>query len=223
MTSTGEEYFLCWSAGPRRMDALWADGWRHFGPIFYRYRLWRHGGRMLTVTPLRIDLGRFAPSRSQRRVLARNRDLRVEVRPTELDAETERMFHRHRLRFREQAPDSLHDFLSHAPATVPCRNETVRVYSGARLVAAHFLDLGHESTSAVYSMFDPAESRRSLGVYTILLAAEHSRRAGRRYYYPGYATREPSPYDYKKRFAALEEFDWQGRWLPLGRACAGQP
>ena len=215
--SLPEEYFLCWDAPPERMDELWEEGWRHFGAIFFRYRIWEHGGQGLTVTPLRVDLERFAPSRSQRRVLARNSDLRVEVRPTELDAEMRRMFRLHRLRFREQVPDSLDNFLSPLPASVPCRNETIRVYSGSRLVAAHFLDMGESATSSVYSMFDPAESRRSLGVYTILVAAGLSRRAGRGYYYPGYATREPSPYDYKKNLPGLEEYDWDGRWLPLER------
>ncbi|HEX8150817.1 MAG TPA: GNAT family N-acetyltransferase [Pyrinomonadaceae bacterium] len=215
--STQEEYFLSWSAAPEVMDELWAEGWRHFGPVFFRYRRWRHGGRSLTITPLRMELARFEPSRSQRRVLARNRDLRVEVRPTALDAGTRRMFEAHRLRFRTDVPDSLHNFLSHAPAEVPCRNETIRVYSAGRLVAAHFLDVGRAATSSVYSMFDPAESRRSLGVYTILLAVERSRRLGRRHYYPGYACREPSPYDYKKNFGGLEEYDWRGRWLPLER------
>ena len=214
MMSSQEEYFLCWSAPPEVMDELWAEGWRHFGGVFFRYRRWQHGGRWLTVTPLRIDLERFTPSRSQRRVLARNSDLRVETRPTEIVSEMRRMFRLHRLRFREQVPESLDDFLSFAPATVPCRNETIRVYSGSRLVAAHFLDVGGRATSSVYSMFDPAESRRSLGVYTILLAVDYSQRLGCRHYYPGYATREPSPYDYKKRLAALEEYDWRGRWHP---------
>jgi arginyl-tRNA--protein-N-Asp/Glu arginylyltransferase len=214
MTS-GEQSFVCWSAGPRRMDALWAEGWRHFGAIFFRYRRWEYGGRLYTVTPLRVDLSRFEPSRSQRRVLARNRDLRVEVRATQLDWQMERMFEGHKRRFREEVPDSLHDFLSHAPANVPCRNETICIYSGGRLVAAHFLDLGHESTSAVYAMFDPAESRRSLGIHTILLAIDYSRERGCRYYYPGYACREPSLYDYKKNFAGLEYFDWNGSWPPL--------
>jgi arginyl-tRNA--protein-N-Asp/Glu arginylyltransferase len=211
-----EEYFLCWGADGGRMDALWAEGWRHFGPVFFRYRRWLHAGRRLTITPLRMELARFGPSRSQRRALARNRDLRVEVRPTALDAELFEMFEAHRRRFRTDVPDSLRDFFpQNAPSDVPCRNETIRVYSGARLVAAHFLDVGRTATSSVYSMFDPAESRRSLGVYTILLAVEFSRSLGRRHYYPGYACREPSPYDYKKNFAGLEEYDWRGRWLPL--------
>jgi arginine-tRNA-protein transferase len=210
-----EEYFLCWNVTPDGMDELWEEGWRHFGGVFFRYRLWQYQGQWLTVTPLRIDLERFTPSRSQRRVLARNSDLRVETRPTEIVAEMRRMFRLHRLRFREQVPESLDNFLSFAPATVPCRNETIRVYSGSRLVAAHFLDVGETATSSVYSMFDPEESRRSLGVYTILLAVERARALGQRHYYPGYATREPSPYDYKKNFDGLEEYDWRGRWLSL--------
>lgn len=215
--SSQEEYFLCWSAAPERMDGLWAEGWRHFGPIFFRYRRWLYEGRNLTITPLRVELARFEPSRSQRRVAARNRDLRAEVGPTALDAEMFEMFEAHRRRFRTDVPDSLRDFLSpHAPAEVPCRNETIRVYDGGRLVAAHFLDVGSRATSSVYSMFDPAESRRSLGVYTILLAAERARGLGQRHYYPGYATREPSPYDYKKNLAGLEEYDWRGGWLPPG-------
>ena len=220
MSSRDEEYFLCWRAGPGRMDELWAEGWRHFGEVFFRYRRWRYGGRTLDITPLRVDLERFAPSRSQRRVAARNRDLRVEVRPTVLDAELRAMFDAHKRRFREDAPRSLRTFLSYAPSEVPCRNETVCVYAGARLVAAHFLDVDVEATSAVYAMFDPAESRRSLGVYTMLLAIEHSRRTGRRHYYPGYGTREPSPYDYKRNFAGLEEYDWRGGWHPVGRGGA---
>jgi arginyl-tRNA--protein-N-Asp/Glu arginylyltransferase len=215
MNQSQEEYFLCWSADGGRMDALWAEGWRHFGPIFFRYRRWHLDGRSLTITPLRLDLARFKRSRSQRRVFARNRDLRVEVRPTALDAETRRMFETHRRRFPTDVPDSLHNFLSHAPAEVPCRNETIRVYAAGRLVAAHFLDVGRTATSSVYSMFDPAESRRSLGVYTILLAVERSQRLGCQHYYPGYACREPSPYDYKKNFDGLEEYDWRGRWVPL--------
>jgi leucyl-tRNA---protein transferase len=214
--SSPEEYFLCWHADGGRMDALWAEGWRHFGPIFFRYRRWRHAGRSLTITPLRVDLARFEPSRSQRRVAARNRDLRSEARPTAFDAETFEMFESHRSRFSADVPDSLYNFLSpHAPSEVPCRNETIRVYSGGRLVAAHFLDVGSRAASSVYSMFDPAESRRSLGVYTILLAVERAQRLGCRHYYPGYGCREPSPYDYKKNLGGLEEYDWRGRWLPL--------
>lgn len=215
MPTSPEEYFVRWDAAPGEMDALWAEGWRHFGELFFRYRRADPGGRRCTVMPLRVRLSDFAPSRSQRRILARNRDASVNIGETTVSGEIEEMFARHRARFKWNAPDSLFNFLSFRPATVPCRNETISVSVGGRLVAASFLDVGERATSAVYAMFEPDESRRSLGIFTMLEAMRYSRLRGCRYYYPGYACREPSVYDYKKNFAALEYFDWRGRWRPL--------
>jgi hypothetical protein len=39
-----------------------------------------------------------------------------------------------------------------------------------------------------------------------------------RMYYHGYGTEEPSHYDYKKRFAGLEFYDWKGNWRLLVEA-----
>lgn len=213
--SSPEDYFVSRSVAPREMDALWAEGWRHFGVLFFRYRRSQYGARRCSVLPLRVDLERFSPSRSQKRVLARNRDAYVSVGETFIDDEKEDLFERHKRRFAEAVPDSLYDFLSYAPASVPCRNVEIRVSLGGRLVAASFLDVGASATSAVYAMFDPEESRRSLGIFTMLVAIRHSLQLGCRHYYPGYACREPSIYDYKKNFRGVECFDWRGRWVPL--------
>lgn len=214
-TAPHEQYFVSYGVSPAAMDALWASGWRHFGIIFFRYRRATVPGGNCTVVPLRVDLERFTLSRSQRRIVARNRDARVVVGETSPAREKEELFERHKRRFRENVPESLSDFLSHAPARVPCRNEEICVYLEDRLVAASFLDVGSRSTSAVYAMFDPAESRRSLGIYTMLLSIRRARDLKCRYYYPGYACAEPSVYDYKKRFAGLERYDWRGGWHPL--------
>jgi leucyl-tRNA---protein transferase len=106
-------------------------------------------------------------------------------------------------------------FLGDQPATVPCENVTVAALDAGQPVAASFLDLGKEGVSSVYAIFDPAESRRSLGIFTLLKEIEFARERGYRFYYPGYACHEPSPYDYKKQFAGLEWFDWEGNWKPL--------
>jgi leucyl-tRNA---protein transferase len=214
---SGEEYFFSYRKSPEEMDALWAEGWRHFGVFFFRYRRTEMGGRRCTVLPLRVDLARFGPSRGQRRVLARNRDLRLAIRPSFVDDEKIELFERHRLRFRTNVPESLFNFLSSDPASVPCDGVEVCAYAGRRLVAASFLDVGRGATSAVYAMFEPEESRRSLGILTMLAAIDFTRERGGRHYYPGYACREPSAYDYKKNFAGLEAFDWRGRWHPVRR------
>jgi arginyl-tRNA--protein-N-Asp/Glu arginylyltransferase len=209
------EYFLANRVDASEMDMLWALGWRHFGTYFFRYSNAHHEGELCHVLPLRLKLSSFVPSRSQKRVLKRNRDVQVVIRDAVLDAAKEALFDRHRKRFRQNVPESLYDFMSELPATVPCRNQEICVYDGDRLLAVSFLDIGEVATSAVYAAFEPAESHRSLGIFTMLCAIAQSRALGCIYYYPGYAYSEPSMYDYKKRFTGLEALDWEAGWKSL--------
>src|SRR5436190_11269358 len=208
------EYFIADTVGAAEMDLLWAQGWRHFGSYFFRYSLAEHDGILCHVLPLRLKPGSFALSRSQHRVLKRNRDVKVVIRDAVIDSAKEALFLRHRERFKQNVPDSLYDFMSESPATIPCRNQEICVYDGGRLLAVSFLDIGEKATSAVYAAFEPAEAQRSLGIFTMLCAIEQSRGLGCSYYYPGYAYREPSMYDYKKRFSGLESYDWHAKWSP---------
>lgn len=97
---------------------------------------------------------------------------------------------------------------------MPCEAREVCVYGGGgeKLLAASFFDVGERSVSAVCAMFEPEETRRSLGIFTMLLVIRHAIAAGKKFYYPGYAYEGNSFYDYKKRFAALEVFDWNAGW-----------
>jgi len=210
-----DQHFICEQASPEELDRLWAQGWRHFGTYFFRYSVALHWGGIQTVIPLRVDLARFTPSRSQKRVLAKNRDLTVKIRDSFIDGEKMELFFRHRQRFKNNIPDTIYDFLTDEPASKPCINREISIYQGERLLAASFLDVGKRSTSAVYSMFDPVETKRSLGIFAILRSIQYSKELNYRYYYIGYAYREPSIYDYKKNFGALESFDWKKSWRPM--------
>lgn len=212
-----DEYQILAKVDPIRLDELHAQGWRHFGTIFYRYSVAIHSHGIYQVVPLRIRLADFSLSRSQRRVVARNRDLEVVIRPSEIDQEKFGLFARHKKRFRELVPDSIHQFLSPIPATVPCRNDEIRLHRDGILQGVSFLDIGHQAASAVYAMFEPTESARSLGIQLILAGIDYAKRLNLQYYYLGYAYQEPSFYDYKKRFSALEAFDWRGGWRRYDR------
>jgi arginine-tRNA-protein transferase len=210
-----DESFVALAMAPVEMDALWEEGWRHFGPVFYRYTKAEAGGGPKRVMPLRVDLSRFAPSKSQRRVLRRNADLDVRVQSPVLDAERRALFDAHHMRFTDNVPNSLDDFLGPAPALLPCRTVEVAAYAHGRLVAASYLDVGCRSASSIYAMFDPAESRRSLGIATMLWEIGHAKCHGFAHYYPGYCFHEPTSFDYKRAFAGTEWFDWRGAWRPL--------
>jgi arginine-tRNA-protein transferase len=194
------------------MDALWEEGWRHFGPVFFRYTAVERDTAAYHVQPLRIRLDRFEFSKSQRRILRKNSDLALRIGPSVIDDQRRRLFDAHKSRFKENVPDSLEDFLGWLPASHPCHNIEVGLYAGKRLLAASYLDLGRTAVSSVYGIFDPAQGQRSLGICTMLHEIEYARDNGYTHYYPGYAFHEASVYDYKKRFCALEWYDWNGHW-----------
>ena len=200
---------------PSQLDELLANGWRHFGTQFFRYSLGLYEFDIRRVIPLRIRLEQFSLTKSQRRILNRNQDVSVEIRPTEITDEAMRLFDRHKRRFTYGVPDSIYDFLSHEPASLPCEGREVSVSIEDRLVAASYFDVGERSVSAIYGMFDPEYPRRSLGIFTMLKEIEYAREHGKDLYYQGYAYEGNSFYDYKKRFQATESFNWNGNWEPF--------
>jgi arginyl-tRNA--protein-N-Asp/Glu arginylyltransferase len=210
--------FLCDSVPPEMMDRLWEAGWRHFGETFFRYSLSIDEYGVKTITPLRVNLDKFSLSKNQRRVLKKNADLHCTFVPASLSPEAHAMFQRHKERFSDNVPDNLDTFLSASPANLPCPAEECRVYLGEELIALSYLDLGAVGTSAVYGMFEPVHSERRLGILTMLKEIEYTQSRGSHYYYPGYATLEPSAYDYKKQLRGLEVLDWQtGLWDDYAR------
>jgi arginine-tRNA-protein transferase len=206
------EEFYTDRVAPEQLDTLLADGWRHFGTQFFRYSLGVHDAEIRRVIPLRVRLGDFSLSKSQRRVLRQNADLDVTIRPVEINDEASDLFQRHKLRFKFGVPDSLHDFLSDDPANIPCEALEVAVHNHGKLVAASYFDVAATSLSAVYGMFDPDLPSRSLGIFTMLKEIEYATSNGKKLYYQGYAYEGESFYDYKKRFRATERFDWKGNW-----------
>ena len=200
---------------PAQLDFLLADGWRHFGTYFFRYSLGLYESEIRLVIPLRIRLSQFSQSKSQRRVIRENADAAVVIRPIEITDEAMLLFERHKKRFKSGVPDSIYDFLSDDPASVPCNSFEIDVRMDDRLVAVSYFDVGERSVSAVYGMFDPDYSDRSPGIFTMLKEIEFACESGKELYYQGYSYEGQSFYDYKKRFRGTESFDWKGNWKPL--------
>ncbi|MDQ3320921.1 MAG: arginine-tRNA-protein transferase [Acidobacteriota bacterium] len=207
-----DEEFYALKVSSRQLDLLLENGWRHFGAHFFRYNLGFYENEIRLVQPLRVRLSDFTLSKSRRRILKRNQDLQIIVRPVEITAEKEMLFERHKRRFKRDAPDSIYDFLVADAANTPCEALEMCVYDKEKLLAASFFDVGESAISGIYAIFAPEEPARSLGIFTMLLEIDFAVKSGKKFYYSGYAYVGNSFYDYKKHFAALEKFDWQGNW-----------
>ena len=206
------EEFYTEKISPQQLDALLAQSWRHFGQHFFRYNLGFYENEIRFVIPLRIRLADFTLSKSQRRVLRKNEDLQVVIRPICITLETEILFERHKQRFNHGVPDSVYDFLDENAASVPCEAMECAVYRATELVAISFFDVGTKSISGIYACFAPEITERGLGIFTMLLEIDYAIKNEKTFYYQGYAYEGNSFYDYKKRFRALEQFEWNGYW-----------
>lgn len=202
---------------PAQLDRLLEQGWRHFGTYFFRYNLGFYELDVRAVIPLRIRLVDFSLSKSQRRNLRQNTDLKVEIGPIDVTPEAERLFDSHKRRFKSGIPASIYDFLSKEPATVPCRGMQVAVFNDHRLVALSYFDVGGTACSGIYAMFEPELACRGLGTLTMLKEIEFAGASRKTFYYQGYSYSGNSFYDYKRRFRGTECFDWRGNWIPLDR------
>lgn len=209
------EAFEAEQISPGHLDALLANGWRHFGTYFFRYNLGFLDFDIRRVIPLRTRLSEFSLSKSQRRVLRRNDDLEVVIGPIEIDEAAERLFQRHKQRFDHNIPESIFDFLPRHSAVSPCETKEIRVQKNGELIAASYFDLGARTASGVYAVFEPLESMRSLGIFTMLKEIEYAVDSRKEFYYQGYSYEGESFYDYKKRFRGTEAFDWNGNWEPF--------
>ena len=161
------EDFNTLNVAPNRMDTLLANGWRHFGTHFFRYNFSFYEGKICRVFPLRIRLAAFSLSKNKRRILKKNQDLQTIIRPIEITAEKASLFERHKRRFKRGVPDSIFDFLSFDAANVPCEALEVCVYDQEKLLAASFFDVGETVISSIYGIFDPLETSRGLGIFTL--------------------------------------------------------
>ncbi|HLU47907.1 MAG TPA: arginyltransferase, partial [Planctomycetota bacterium] len=69
---------------------LLAEGWRRFGRIVFRPAC----GSCQECVPIRVLVDRFRPTKSQRRVLRRNADVRVELGDPKVDGARLDLYHR---------------------------------------------------------------------------------------------------------------------------------
>lgn len=192
------------------LDARLEAGDRRSGPFLYNQRC----DGCAACEPLRIDVERFAPSRTQARVRRRGeRMLLVEVGDPIVDSERVALFGKHEeqrgLRQRERALDAQEYARFLVESTAPAIEIRYRLASSGRLVGIAITDRGARSLSAVYTYYDPELAKLSPGVFSILTQVRLCREWGLRWLYLGLAIAESPHMKYK-----LE-------WLPHERRIEG--
>lgn len=202
-------------------DALSKQGFRRSQNVLYRPSC----ADCSACLSARIRVADFVANKSQRRVARRNRHLvRTAISPW-ASAEQYELFRQY-LESRHadggMADMDIFEFAAMIEET-PIRSRVIEYspppgengHDGpTELAAVCLTDVLDDGLSMVYSFYDPARDRDSLGTYVILDHIAIAREAGLPYVYLGYWVPGSPKMNYKARFSALEIYTG-GAWVNL--------
>jgi len=186
----------------------------------------RRSGRLLyqpictgcrACMPIRVSVDSFRPSKSHRRCLRRNADLRISASAPDSSEEKFELYQRYVTQWHGGSADSRENFeafLYDSPV------ESVEFeYRDAekKLLAVGICDVCGDALSSVYFYFDPAAAHRGLGTFGALREIEFARAAGISYYYLGYWIEGCATMKYKIDFCPNELLHPDAVWRAAGR------
>ncbi|MGF0536511.1 arginyltransferase [Agrobacterium sp. ES01] len=201
--------------GPRAgemNDLLTQGGFRRSQNIAYRPAC----ESCRACVSVRILAKQFQPTKTFRRVLAANSDLRATVYPAQPSTEQFSLFRRyldHRHQTGGMSDMSALDYAIMVEDThVQTRIIEYRVRPGddapdndkGELVAVALSDTMIDGLSMVYSFFNPELTKRSLGTYMVLDHIKRANTLGLPHVYLGYWVSGSKKMDYKTRFQPQE-------------------
>ena len=194
-------------------DKLSSQGFRRSQNVLYRPSC----AECSSCLSARIRVADFEPSRNQRKIIRKNRDLeRSGTSPwaTEEQYDLFRRYLDHRHADGGMADMDMFEFAAMIEET-PVRSRVIEYTDDeGKLAATCLTDVLHDGVSMVYSFFEPDTPTRSFGTYLILDHIEIAREAGLPYVYLGYWVPGSPKMAYKARFRPLEIF-LAGRWQEL--------
>ncbi len=191
-------------------------GFRRSGDFVYRPEC--HLCRQCLSCRVPVDL--FQMNSQQKKAWKRNQDLTVKITRTQnansIHYDLYACYINERHADGDMYPpneDQFEKFLMHT-----CTESFfLELWKHDRLVSVSTCDPLDDGISAVYTFFDPNESRRSLGVYAILKQIEYAKAQGLAFVYLGYWVPHSDKMNYKSQYVPLDLLI-DGQWRRLSRS-----
>jgi arginine-tRNA-protein transferase len=183
-------------------------GWRRSGTFFYQ----NHCPGCKACQPIRVPVEEFEPSKSQRRVMRRNKDVTVSVVPNVFDREVFELYRR----YQEERHGKDETSGESGFRRFLCDSAVVTVQMhyrvDKRLIGVGWVDELTDALSSVYFIFDPDESRRSLGTFSVLEEIDRARELGMQWHHLGFYVKDSRKMSYKANFRP-HELLIDGSWI----------
>ncbi len=196
-------------------------GWRRFGHMFFRPIC----PECHVCESFKIDVNNYLFSKSERRVMRKNEDIKIIVQHPQVTSTHLELFEKYHLHMKDKR-DWAHEKVTprhYYMSFVHGHGEfgfEVLYFLEDRLIGVDLIDILPEGISSIYFYYDPDFSNRSLGTYSMLKQIQMAQDEDLKWIYMGYYVRGCQSLEYKSRYQPYQVL--QGRpwdthsplWLP---------
>jgi len=195
-------------AGSAFTSAVIQRGWRRFGNYFFHPIC----EGCDACKSLRIDAEAFRPSRSQRRVVKKNRATRLIMRSPTLSKDHIDLYNRYHA-WKAEKDGWKHRAISFAEyhenfvAGAHEFGYEVLYFHDEKLIGVDLIDLVEDGISSIYFFHDPDYAHLSLGTFSLLYQIHLAQTMKKRWIYLGYWVDGCKAFAYKRNFTPQEILD----------------
>ena len=199
-------------------SGLIQQGFRRSGKFAYR----PHCENCCECIPVRLILKDFALTRSQKRAFKQHQNLTISILSVEFYEEHYQLYtaYQNARHLDINAPDKTTNQEKKDDAeqykNFLCQTNVESVFIEFResnqLKMVSVIDIVRDGISAVYTFYDPSDTKTSYGTYNVLWQAEWAKQLELPYLYLGYWIKDSQKMAYKQNFKPLEKLI-DGEWL----------
>lgn len=215
------EYRLFSSLTPIQVEHLLERGWRRFGTHLFRPAC----EHCSSCVPIRVEVNKFSPSKSQRKTLRRNDQIEVSVHQPAVTAAHIDLYNRwhedmtERRGWTPQTTDPQNYAAGFLQGNFASLHE-IRYIEDGQLVGLGLVDILPNSISSAYFYHDPDWRPRAPGTFSLLCEIDFAQQLEREFLYLGYWIEDCPSMAYKNRFSPSSTLDgWpsdssDAEWVP---------
>lgn len=172
----------------------------------------------------RVPVYDFKMNSQQKKAWKRNQDLEVRITQTQDATDLHYQLYERYINERHSdgdmfppSYDQFEKFLIHS-----CSNSFfIELWKDNRLICVSTCDVLDDGVSAVYTFFDPDESKRSLGVFAVLKQIEYVKQHNQEFVYLGYWVPHSFKMNYKSQYAPFELL-LDGQWRRVNKMLSNE-